>query len=389
MAKQAFIIILFVAAGISVVLFVLPGQQASYSNMHPSDDAVAAPTSDDTTHPSLDTQSDSLPDPLEPIVVTHQDTPDIVKGVYVTEYTFASPARIADLISLSETTELNALVIDIQSHGDDLFVINENTAKGRLALLHEKGIYLIARLVAFNDEQGGWYDPASKERWTQIKKISHHAIELGFDEINYDYMRYPGPSEPDSITPVEQRTPIITSFFKFLKEEVRDETGRPISLDIFGSTFVYEETHIGQRMEDAVKYFDYIMPMPYPSHWANGTFGYEHPGRHPYEIVYQGLKVGWDKVKDDPERIAQLRTWIQDFNLESVFPIVYYDYTPEMIHQQIYACYHNGCEGWVFWNPRNEYRKESLIIPPTPPAPTPDPAPTASTTPSDATSTTN
>ncbi len=349
--------VVVVAFGVSM----LPESQFSYTINATS---TSTPTA---AHPSLPAPK---PTPTPTLIhVSHLDTPEIVKGVYITENIFASPARMNSMLELANTTELNTMIIDVISDGEDLFIINKETAKARLSLLHENNIYLIARVVAFNDENGGWYDPASRERWDTIKDISVRAIEMGFDEINYDYIRYPGPGEPESLTPISERIPIVTSFFQFLKEQVRDITQRPISLDIFGSTFVYEERRIGQRMEEAIRYFDYIMPMPYPSHWADGTFGYDRPGRHPYEVVYEGLRVGWEKVIDDPQRLSQLRIWVQDFGLESVFPIRYLEYTPEMIHEQIYACYHNDCAGWVLWNPRNEYRAESLIIPQTPPNP--------------------
>lgn len=365
-------LLLVVVAGI---FFIIPSHYSSYESSE-SSALIQIPIDDPLVDNSDTTQSiDEIIEPTEvssPVVITHIDTPPIVKGVYVTEYSFASVDITRALLNLVDTTETNAFVIDILSDGSGLFVINENIAKARLALFHEKGVYLIARLVAFNDEQGGWYNPASRERWNTIKDISDRAIAAGFDEINYDYIRYPGPSEPDSTTPIEERTIAINDFFRFLKEDVRDAGEYPISLDIFGSTFIYPEARIGQRMEDAVLYFDYIMPMPYPSHWATGTFGYDSPGKYPYEIMNQALATGWAKVANNPNRIAQLRPWVQDFNLESVFPIRYLDYTPAMIHEQIYACYDNDCAGWVLWNPRNEYRPESLIIPErsiTPPSP--------------------
>ncbi len=312
--------------------------------------------------------------------VTHLETPEIVKGVYITENTFADVSRMNQIISFASSTEMNTALIDIGSDGGPIFNIKQQIALARLSLLHSKGIYLIARIVTLNDEEGGWHAPDSEERRETLARISKEAIESGFDEINFDYIRYPGPSEPQKFDiPVEERISKITDLFKFLKENVRDKLNHPISIDIFGSTFIYPEKNIGQDMEEASKYFDYMMPMPYPSHWADWTFGYEKPGEHPYEVVLGALTTGWNKVKNNPEKISELRIWVQDFNLRTIAPITYLEYTPKMIHEQIYACYEVDCSGWVLWNPNNTYSKEVLTIPPNPNINTETPTTTSAT----------
>ena len=100
--------------------------------------------------------------------------------------------------------------------------------------------------------------------------------------------------------------------------------------------------------------------MMYPSHWSTGNFGFKNPAHHPYGVVYNSLLSGWNKVKDNPKRIAKLRVWIQAFNLDS--NMKYYKYTPQHIKQQIKACYDVGCIGWALWNPNNTYNEESLNI---------------------------
>lgn len=295
--------------------------------------------------------------------VYHLKAPKIVKGVYLTKNTFASVNKINEFLDIISKSNLNTAVIDVVSTGDPLFIFNKNVAKARLSLLHDRKIYLIARIVTLNDGNNGWYDPLSENRRWQLVNIAKRAINYGFDEINFDYIRYPGPYEPQIFdTPTENRTKNMTSLFKFLKENIRDNFNIPISIDIFGSTFIYPEKNIGQNMEEASKYFDYIMPMPYPSHWADWTFGFKKPGEHPHDVVYNALKFGWDKIKNNKSRISKLRIWVQDFNLKSITPISYLKYTPKMIHDQIFACYENGCSGWVLWNPNNNYKIKDLNI---------------------------
>ena len=298
------------------------------------------------------------PPVVKEIKVIHIATPSTVKALYVTFYSFESPKKLQQVVSNLEKNNFNALVIDVRSDGTGLFDINDSKVKEILSGLHDKHIYLIGRIVAFKNGESAWYDPASRERWDQIANTSKFAYDLGFDEINYDYVRYGGPTEAQSKTPIEQRRPTIQAFFEFLNKEVRQKYGFPISADIFGTTFINPEAGIGQNLEDAALNFDYIMPMPYPSHWALGTFGIKHPGTEPYQTVFQALTTGWAKVKNDPKRIASLRSWIQAFGIESISPWKLRDYTPQDIDSQIKACTDAGCVGWALWNGFSNYQPD-------------------------------
>lgn len=364
---KTLLITLGIFVAIVVAFMIMPTNNVSYTTIpnNNSQTSSSSPTKSTTSTKTVDPPKQNKVGEEEQtdIQITHIKTPNMVRGVYITQQTFANAKSMNTIVALASSTDINSAVIDVASDGSPLFATNYQIGVARLSYMHSRGIYLIARIVALNNQKGGWYDPLSGQRRKTLYEISKRAIDAGFDEINYDYVRYPGPSEPTINVPIKERIANITSLFKFMKNDIRDKINRPISLDIFGSTFIYPEANIGQSMEEAVKYFDYIMPMPYPSHWADGTFGYKQPGKHPYEMVFNGLHIGWDKAKKEPERIAKLRSWIQDFNLESIAPIRYLDYTPEMIHQQIYACEEVGCVGWVLWNPRNQYREASLIIP--------------------------
>jgi hypothetical protein len=308
------------------------------------------------TSTPLAVQTAPVPEPPKEIKVVYLDTPQMLKGLYVTFYSFESKTKFNEIIAAAEKNGINALIIDVRSDGTALFDFSDYNAKYTFSQLHDKGIYLIARVVAFKVSDTKWYDPSSKERWNQIADISKRAIDLGFDEINYDYIRYGGPSEARSDTPIAEREPIIKSFFEFLNKEVRQKYGRPISADIFGITFINADAGIGQSLEDAAQNFDYIMPMPYPSHWALGSLGIAHPGNQPYQIVYQSLTKGWIKIKDDPLRVAQLRSWIQAFDIESISPWKLRPYTAVDIQDQIKACTDAGCVGWSLWNGFSTYK---------------------------------
>lgn len=290
----------------------------------------------------------------------HLPTPSTVKGVYINHSILGTP-RFWNLVEMTERTELNTFVIDIHSHGGAPILGSDETARALLTKLHEKNIYCIARVVVFQGGNSGWHDPSSRERWEQVRAASFRAIAVGFDEINYDYVRYGAANEPKSATPVKERAAVIRSFWKFLKEEVRDAVNQPISVDIFGYTFLAPQHSIGQSVEDAILYFDYVMPMPYPSHWSKGSFGLDIPGHHPYETVHQSLDKGWERVKNQTGRIAELRVWIQAFGLASISPLRKYHYGPTQVRAQIKACEDSGCVGWVLWNANSAYQESYFL----------------------------
>jgi len=269
---------------------------------------------------------------------------------------FEDDKILNSVIEICQRTSINTLVIDIRSNGKNVFLMKNEKAKERLERLHKMNLYLIGRMVVFW-KPDGWFDPSSKERWNQVAQASKLAIDLGFDEINYDYVRYGGPGEPQIPTPVNQRAEVIRNFLRFLKKEVKEKTGRPISIDFFGTTFLKAEPQVGQRIEDAAENFDYLMPMVYPSHWAPGTFGIKEAALFPYEIVYKSLTTGWSKVSKNPNRIAQLRPWIQAFGLKSIYPIKFMSYTWKDVSEQIRAARDAGSVGWVLWNPSSSYSK--------------------------------
>jgi hypothetical protein len=287
---------------------------------------------------------------------TYVVTPKVVKGLYITLETFEEQKLLDGIIDLCKRTDINTLVIDVRSNGVNAFVIKNERARKRIEVLHGMGLYLVARMIVFW-KPDGWFDPASERRREEVVRASRLAINLGFDEINYDYVRYGGPREPQSLTPMEQRTPIIRDFCRYLKKEVGDKTGKPISVDFFGVTFLKSELGVGQRVEDAIDNFDYVMPMVYPSHWSVGTFGIKEPGKAPYEMVFRSLTIGWKKFVDDPKRTAQLRPWLQAFGVESIYPLRLMPYVAKDVEEQIRACYDAGCVGWVLWNPSSKYER--------------------------------
>ncbi len=332
-----------------------------------------------------------------------ENPPDVIKAVYATSWSASSQSRMDYLIDLINTTELNAIVIDIKDfsglvlYDADVPQVDEYNAKeiriirinALIKRLHDNGIYVIARQTVFQDPAlvaarpdlavqnsatGGvwkdrkgisWVDPASKEVWDYNIAIAKDASSRGFDEINFDYIRFPSDGDlsvisyPFYAASTTLKTTAIGEFFKYLNANLN---GVKTSADLFGlSTINYDGLGIGQMIEDAYRYFDYVAPMVYPSHYANGFQGYSNPALYPYEVVNYSMTSAVARLNTlrnatgaGPVVYGELRPWLQDFDLGA-------DYTAEMVRAQIKAVYDADPNmGWMLWDPRNEYTKGAL-----------------------------
>jgi hypothetical protein len=332
---------------------------------------------------------------LEPAVIPREKVAPIkVKGLYLTAYSAGSEKKINEIIKLIGETELNAIIIDIKDYSGqvlydsqvplvDALKLQDNRMKNltaQLAKLREHDIYTIARVTVFQDpilaqkkpewaiksKKGGlwrdknglaWVDPANSEVRAYIVTIAKEAAALGFDEINFDYIRYPTDGKLADIVygnGSSKRYEVIGGFYEYLSEQLKDEPVY-ISGDLFGLTTEKkgeDDMSIGQRLSDAVQYFDYVMPMVYPSHYPTGYRGYKNPADHPYEVVYNAMKAG---VKQAQDKKGKLRTWIQAFNLGAV-------YDDAKIRAEIKASDDAGADGWILWNASNRYTTKGLKI---------------------------
>ncbi|MCP5112929.1 MAG: hypothetical protein GY953_19050, partial [bacterium] len=191
--------------------------------------------------------------------------------------------------------------------------------------------------------------------------IARDAAERGFDEINFDYIRFPSDGNlSDMHFPVwdntVERRATIKSFFCYLREGMGEVT---ISADLFGlATVKADDLGIGQVIEDALLYFDYVCPMVYPSHYASGFLGKKNPAEHPHAVVHYSMKkAGERRTALEADSKARLRPWLQDFNLGA-------EYTAKMVRDQIEATREAlGADysGFILWSPRNVYTREALL----------------------------
>ncbi len=337
--------------------------------------------------------------------------PDIVKAIYLTSWSASKEGFIDYLISIAKTTEMNAVVIDIKDFsgyvGYDIAVpdVKKYNAKqiritdidSLIQKLHKEEIYVIARITVFQDpilakarpdlaihskaklssltpsvlsfaslwlDNVGlaWIDPAAKESWDYNIAIAKDAVNRGFDELNFDYVRFPSDGDlQDMIFPfwdgkVEKHI-VIRDFFQYLRKSLPNTK---ISIDLFGlSTVSSNDLGVGQIIEDGFGYFNYVCPMVYPSHYADGFIGYQNPAEHPYEVVKNSMEGALRKLelyKKFQKTDVQLRPWLQDFDLGAT-------YDAQMIKAEIRAVSEaagDNFKGFMLWNSWNVYTKEAL-----------------------------
>lgn len=316
-----------------------------------------------------------------------------VKGLYLTAYSAASPKVTDYIIDLINKTELNAVVIDIKDYSgyvlydSELALVNElGTEKHRLGdvksivkKFHDNDIYVIARQTVFQDpvlaetkkgwaiksKYGGtwrdhkglaWVDPTRQEVWNYNIAIAREAMRFGFDEINFDYVRFPSDGDMSAVVYTngeKEKHEVMRDFFQRISDKLSNGSAW-LSIDMFG--FVMERHDgmwIGQRLEDATDYVDYISPMMYPSHYPSGHLGLVNPADNPGIVIENGMKKGQPYFEN---KRAESRPWIQAFNIGAV-----YDSGPK-IREQIDKVEQYSDGGWLLWNASNRYTSAGLKL---------------------------
>jgi len=312
-----------------------------------------------------------------------------VKGIYMTGNTVAYQERFNKLIELVKTTEINAVVIDVKdddglmTYASELPEVEFTGANKKVRIkdinavmkvLKDNNIYAIARVVTFKDRKAGdkyanlsikntsggiwrdrhgmsWLNPYNKESWDYIVDIAEEAAIKGFDEVQFDYVRFP----------TDGNTKIIDYGTSAAGKDRLGKKGVVVSADVFGLvTTATDDMRIGQHLESIAKSVDVMCPMVYPSHYGKGSYGVAEPDFEPYKIVNRSMSVAKgriDSIKDGGSK-AVLRPWLQDFTA-SYLPR-YQRYGPAEVRAQIKATYDAGVEEWLLWNAGNRFTAGAL-----------------------------
>jgi hypothetical protein len=372
--------------------------------------------------------------------IFHVPLPDAVRAIYMTACVAGTPSFRHSLVQLIEETEINSVMIDIKDFSGTISFPPQSPVlqpawqasscgardmKDFIADLHQRGIFVIGRITVFQDpfyaeknpdvavlrsnrttvwkdHKGlAFVDVAAQSYWDYIIELAIESYNIGFDELNFDYVRYPSDGNmADAVYPHTEksswphhRPSNLEAFFEYLAHAMTDEnkfssvrhedTGREktipwTSVDLFGMTTTnYDDLSIGQIQERAAPYFDVVAPMVYPSHYPPNYLGLGNPNDNAYAIVHHAMRSAVARMTATTtpldgfmhERIgtttpalytkpafsaANLRTWIQDFNYGGV-------YDAPKIREQIQASYDAGVMSWMIWSPSNRYTRGALL----------------------------
>ncbi|RSK26478.1 GTP-binding protein [Bacillus sp. HMF5848] len=393
--QRWWVLVIFLMMPLSL-LFTLPSLAAEEKKVYTVD-----------SHPLKQTQliKIELPEKLPRFTFQSGFTfeyPDAIRGIYVTSHS-AGGSRMENLLELVDSTDLNAMVIDIKDdYGYLTYVPEEDSpyapigknyikdVTDMLTVLEEKQIYPIARVVVFKDtilagmrpdlsfkEQNGqvwkngrgdsFVNPFLKEVWDYNVGIAIEAAKLGFAEIQFDYVRFPegferrddileygmGDYETIQMDNVQKRVEAVTDFVAYAKEKLEPYNVK-VSVDIFGYTATLPEAPgIGQNFSKISEHVDVISSMIYPSHWTS-YFGIAKPDLEPYNLVAEYIKVEKKKL-DELESPPISRPWIQDFTASWLGKGNYKVYGKAEVEAQIKALNDAGVTEYLIWNAGNSY----------------------------------
>lgn len=324
--------------------------------------------------------------------------PKEVRGVYVSSFAATTPSKMQHIQSLLDRTELNAVVLDVNSgsrllalpsHGSTTYVPADSKGAKRLrdAIrdLKQRNVYLIARIVTFKDSAlvsakpewairsksgsvwrdrkgHSWIDPYKEEAWPYYEALAAEAAKAGFDEVQFDYVRFPenGAKVDREVKYAnagkERKSRIISRFVKQVTNSAHRH-GLRVSADIFGMVgSTADDMGIGQRWKDLATATDVLSPMIYPSHYAAGTWGIRHPDLSPAAIIAKAMQdaTGQNKaLKASGTQAAEVRPWLQSFTASWIHP--HQSYGPKQIREQIQAARSAGFNSYLLWNSSSRY----------------------------------
>jgi len=331
---------------------------------------VAEPADIETSKPGWEPATASWDEDAAPFTMELQQTK--VRGLRVSAGAAADDEIYESLLELAKNTAVNAFVFDTKQEGGE--VVYDTTVDaahqigavnpwydpaGRLRQAKERGIYAITRIVTFEDSfrakshpdeklAGSWIDPRSGTAQDYNISLAVEACRLGFDEIQFDYVRFPA-GRTVSVSgqldmSEESRVAAIESFLESARSALQP-LGCAVSADIFGIVVaVQDDQGLGQRPEELSRQVGAISPMVYPSHYENGWLGFPDPNDYPYEVTADAIDDALPRLADGVE----LRPWLQAFW-----------WNASQIREAIQAAEDRDV-GWVLWNVRSNFSADAL-----------------------------
>ncbi len=299
--------------------------------------------------------------------------PRIVRGLRVSKYVAGDPSQFANLLDLADATAVNTLVFDTKDESG--YVLYQSGVEAAaeldsvrpmydpteaLAAAREHGLYAITRVVSFEDQvwvnadpeaklAGRWIDPRDPQNWEYPLALAVEACELGFDEIQFDYVRFPAGRTAAAVrrtdpTTQEARLAAIQDFLAEGRARLHP-MGCAVSADIFAIVLsTPDDQGIGQRPEEVSEVVDAVSPMIYPSHYSDGWLGFDDPNDHPGPVTADALDDGAPRLAAP----SLMRPWLQAFW-----------WTNSEIRTSIAEAEARGF-GWILWNAAGSYSAGAL-----------------------------
>ena len=324
--------------------------------------------------------------------------PPVVRGLYVSRWA-AAGRKMWDLIDVATRTEVNALVIDVKDDrgyllyrsgvplartigADRVSPMPAARMRAVLDTMRAHGILPIARIVVAKDpllanakrewavqrrgtgkpwldaKGNPWLDPHHRGVWAYAADLAEEAVQLGFSEVQFDYVRFP--DEPRLLTEARfplangrRRDEVIREQLGYLRSRLAP-LGAPMAIDVFGATTTIDnDMGIGQTWEKFADRADVVLPMTYPSHYPRGSYGIASPNAQPYAVLDHALRGA--RIRNRGVRnAAQIVPWYQDFTLGQP------RYGVPQLRAQMQAGYDNGMFSWMLWNPSSRYTVKAL-----------------------------
>ena len=319
-----------------------------------------------------------------------------VRGLYIGMAGARSSGNFRDNISLVENSEMNSIIVNLKDESGVNFnsknqkayelqlVLSTYDLKETIETAHEKGIKVIGRIVCFKDppyarknpdqciqdlegnvlqfrgeKDNTFVNPYNTDYWEYLFSIAEEAVELGIDEIQLDYVRFPTGKTVSDAQPffgesgsTPNKIDVINYFLQTARIRIQEEYGIPVTADVFGiilsDTSRYEEEILGQEWRSiGLTGISAVCPMAYPSHYREGSTingkTFEDPNANPYDVMYETLMVG--KRYADEEDYAVVRPYLQAFD----------GYGYSEINDQIRAVYDAGYQEWILWESEVQY----------------------------------
>ncbi len=313
------------------------------------------------------------------------------RGLYVYRFA-ANTRRLKHLIGIADSTEINALIIDMKDEfglnyesSDPMVKKNAGTQvkahnlRALVDTIRAHGILPVARIVVFkdsvtarnnpdhtirkadgtawHDKKGQtWVNPYANAIWEYNFRVAEEAIRMGFGEIQFDYIRFPEPykSLPPQVFPEQngRSKPQVLAEFLTAARNRFAKLGVRTTADIFGLvTTVGGTLEVGQKWEPIAQSVDVVLPMVYPSHYPPGSFQLPHPNADPYNVIH----IAISRARERDEKIGitgdHVRPWLQAFSIGMP------KYGAHELEEQKRAVYDSGYDGWVLWEPGSRYDK--------------------------------